>query len=63
MGPDAPLSDISDEAKQSFEVAVRPVPQYDPENMQMISQGPRFVFFIRKIRRRCWRPGCLPSTF
>lgn len=48
MGPDAPLSDISDEAKQSFEVAVRPVPQYDPENMQMISQGPSVCVFYKE---------------
>ena len=46
-GPDAPLSDISDEAKQSFEVAVRPVPQYDPENMQMISAGTLGLCFLQ----------------
>lgn len=45
MGPDAPLSDISDDKIVDFEIAVRTVPQLDPENPQMISQGPSVCLF------------------
>lgn len=45
MGTDAPLSDISDEALVDFETVVRPVPQFDPEHPQMISQGPSICVF------------------
>lgn len=45
MGSDAPLSDISKEALTEFETAVMPVPQFDIENPQMISQGPSVCIF------------------
>ena len=45
MGSDAPLLDISPENIVQFETAVRPVPQFDPENLQMISQGPSVCVF------------------
>lgn len=45
MGTDAPLSDISEDKIVSFETAVRTVPQVDPANPQMISQGPSVCLF------------------
>ena len=45
MGCDAPLLDISEESIVRFETAVYPVPQYDPENPKMISQGPSVCLF------------------
>ena len=45
MGADAPLSDISEDAFVDFETAVRMVPQINPENPQMISQGPSICVF------------------
>ena len=48
MGTNAPLLDISDETLVSFETAVYPVPQYDPENPQMISQGPSVCLFYKE---------------
>jgi multiple sugar transport system substrate-binding protein len=45
MGTDAPLSDISEDALVEFETAVMPIPQFDPENPQMISQGPSVCIF------------------
>ena len=45
MGSHAPLSDISKDKFVEFETAVRPVPQYDPDNPQMISQGPSICVF------------------
>ncbi|MDO4866884.1 MAG: extracellular solute-binding protein [Clostridia bacterium] len=45
MGSDAPLLDISPENIVQFETAVRPVPQFDPEHLQMISQGPSVCVF------------------
>ncbi|MDE7359603.1 MAG: extracellular solute-binding protein, partial [Lachnospiraceae bacterium] len=45
MGADAPLSDISEDAFVDFETEVRMVPQIDPENPQMISQGPSICVF------------------
>lgn len=45
MGSDAPLSDIAEESKVDFTTAVRPVPQVDPDNPQMISQGPSICIF------------------
>lgn len=48
MGPDAPLSDISEEARVDFETEVMAVPQFDPEHPQMISQGPSVCIFNKK---------------
>ena len=45
MGPDAPLMDIGEDKIVDFEMAVRPIPQFDPENPKMISQGPSICIF------------------
>ena len=45
MGSHAPLSDISADKFVEFETAVRPVPQFDPEDPKMISQGPSICIF------------------
>lgn len=45
MGTNAPLLDISEDALVEFETAVYPVPQFDPEHPQMISQGPSVCIF------------------
>ena len=45
MGMDAPLSDIPEDKKVSFETEVRMIPQFDPENPKMISQGPSVCIF------------------
>ncbi|MCQ2585450.1 MAG: extracellular solute-binding protein [Treponema sp.] len=45
MGGDAPLSDISEDKLVQFETVVKPVPQADPENPKMISQGPSLCIF------------------
>ena len=45
MGSHAPLSDISEENFVEFETAVLPIPQFDPDNPQMISQGPSVCVF------------------
>jgi multiple sugar transport system substrate-binding protein len=48
MGADAPLTDIADEKRVPFETAVLPVPQYNPESPQMISQGPSVCVFNKE---------------
>jgi multiple sugar transport system substrate-binding protein len=48
MGTDAPLSDIAKDKLVEFETAVRPVPQFDPEHPQMISQGPSVCIFNKR---------------
>lgn len=48
MGPDAPLMEIPEEEIVDFEVGVYPVPQYDIENPQMISQGPSLCIFNKE---------------
>ena len=45
MGTHAPLSDMSEDKIVEFETAVMPIPQFDPENPQMISQGPSVCIF------------------
>ena len=45
MGMDAPLSDIPEDKKVEFETEIRMIPQFDPENPQMISQGPSVCIF------------------
>ncbi|MBR5313637.1 MAG: extracellular solute-binding protein [Clostridia bacterium] len=45
MGTDAPLSDISEENLVRFETAVRMIPQADPDDPAMISQGPSVCLF------------------
>jgi multiple sugar transport system substrate-binding protein len=48
MGTDAPLSDISEDKLVHFETAVRMVPQFDTENIKMISQGPSVCIFNKE---------------
>ena len=48
MGSDAPLVDIAEEALVDFEIEVMEIPQYDPENPQMISQGPSICIFNKE---------------
>lgn len=48
MGSEAPLMDIHSDQVVQFEIAVRPVPQYDPEHPRMISQGPSICIFNKK---------------
>lgn len=48
MGTDAPLSDISEDALVEFETEVMTIPQYDPENPKMISQGPSVCIFNKE---------------
>ncbi len=45
MGSEAPLVDISPDKLVQFETAVRMVPQTDPSNPKMISQGPSICVF------------------
>lgn len=45
MGSEAPLSDIPDEKKITFETVVKEVPQVDPQNKKFISQGPSICIF------------------
>ena len=45
MGMNAPLSDIPEDKKVEFETEVRMIPQFNPENPQMISQGPSVCIF------------------
>ncbi len=48
MGCDAPLSDISEENIVEFETVVMEIPQIDPENPRMISQGPSICIFNKE---------------
>ena len=48
MGSDAPLIDISPDKIVDFDMVVRPVPQVDPENPEMISQGPSVCIFNKE---------------
>lgn len=48
MGTHAPLVDISSDALVDFETEVMTIPQFDPENPQMISQGPSVCVFNKK---------------
>ena len=45
MGSDAPLVDIPPDQLVEFETVVLPVPQFDTEHPQMISQGPSLCIF------------------
>ncbi|MBR5115466.1 MAG: extracellular solute-binding protein, partial [Lachnospiraceae bacterium] len=45
MGSEAPLVDIAEDSLVSFETAVYPPPQIDPDHPQMISQGPSVCLF------------------
>ena len=48
MGTNAPLSDISEDKLAEFETVVMPIPQFDPENPKMISQGPSVCIFNKE---------------
>lgn len=48
MGCDAPLMDIAADEVVDFDTEVRMVPQFDPENPQMISQGPSICIFNKE---------------
>ena len=48
MGSDAPLLDIHEEQIKPFRLALRPIPQFDPEHPQMISQGPSICIFAKQ---------------
>ena len=48
MGSDAPLIDISEDKLVDFETVVMPLPQFDPENPKMISQGPSVCVFNKE---------------
>ena len=48
MGSDAPLLDISKDKVVDFETVVRPVPQADPDDIKMISQGPSVCIFNKE---------------
>ncbi len=48
MGAEAPQSDIDPEKVVEFETAVRPIPQFDTEHPQMISQGPSICLFNKE---------------
>ncbi len=48
MGSDAPLVDISEDALVDFETVVLPIPQFDTEHPQMISQGPSVCIFNKE---------------
>ncbi|MCR5301875.1 MAG: ABC transporter substrate-binding protein [Lachnospiraceae bacterium] len=48
MGSGAPLSDIAPENMIEFETVVRPIPQYDPDDPHMISQGPSVCIFNKE---------------
>ena len=48
MGSNAPLVDIAEDKLRQFETAVMTVPQFDPRNPQMISQGPSICVFNKE---------------
>ncbi len=48
MGSHAPLSDISEDKFVEFETVVMPIPQFDTEKPQMISQGPSVCVFNKE---------------
>jgi len=48
MGTNAPLTDIAEDKLVEFETAVMTIPQFDPENPQMISQGPSICIFNKE---------------
>ena len=48
MGTNAPLVDVSADKIVEFETVVMPIPQYDTENPQMISQGPSICIFNKE---------------
>lgn len=48
MGASAPNIDISEDALTDFEMVIKPIPQFDINNPQMISQGPSICIFNKE---------------
>lgn len=48
MGSEAPLVDISEDKLVHFETEVMTIPQFDPANPKMISQGPSICVFNKE---------------
>ena len=48
MGSNAPLVDIAEDKLVEFETVVMPIPQFDPKNPKMISQGPSMCLFNKE---------------
>ena len=48
MGSEAPLVDIAEEKLVQFETAVMTIPQYNPKEPKMISQGPSICVFNKE---------------
>ncbi|MDE7405174.1 MAG: extracellular solute-binding protein [Lachnospiraceae bacterium] len=48
MGTNAPLCDISEDKIVEFETEIMPIPQFDTEHPQMISQGPSVCIFNKE---------------
>jgi multiple sugar transport system substrate-binding protein len=48
MGSDAPLIDIAEDKLVDFETVVMPIPQFDPNDPVMISQGPSMCVFNKE---------------
>lgn len=48
MGTEATHHDISEDTIVKFETVVKPIPQYDPANPKMISQGPSLCLFNKE---------------
>jgi len=48
MGCEAPNIDISEDKLVQFETVIMPIPQFDTENPQMISQGPSVCVFNKE---------------
>jgi len=48
MGSQAPLIDIAEDKLVQFETVVMEIPQFDPENPKMISQGPSVCVFNKE---------------
>ena len=48
MGSNAPLIDIAEDKLVQFETEVMLIPQFDPQNPQMISQGPSMCVFNKE---------------
>ena len=48
MGSNAPLIDIAEDKLVQFETEVMMIPQFDPQNPTMISQGPSMCLFNKE---------------
>lgn len=48
MGTASPHSDIAEESKIDMDLVVRPIPQFDDNNIKMISQGPSLCIFNKE---------------